>query len=62
MLTIAQLSPAQRESWRHFFDYFVFKTGQDPAAHLPNDLNDIVTTLSQEQRASVYQFLAERLK
>lgn len=62
MLTIANLSPAQRASWRHFFDYFVFKTSGDPAAHLPADLNDIVTRLSPEQRRSVYQFLIDRLK
>ncbi len=61
MLTIANLSPAQRQSWRHFFDYFVFKTHGDPAAHLPADINDIVTQLSPEQRASVYQFLKDRL-
>ena len=62
MLTIANLSPDQRASWRHFFDYFVFKTSGDPAEHLPDDLNDIVTTLSPEQRRSVYQFLIDRLK
>jgi hypothetical protein len=62
MLTIANLSPAQRDSWRHFFDYFVFKRSGDPAAHLPADLNDIATTLSDEQRRSVYQFLRDRLQ
>lgn len=62
MLTIAKLSPAQRQSWRHFFDYFVFQTDVDPAAHLPPDLNDIVTSLSPEQRASVYELLKDRLK
>ncbi len=62
MLTIAKLSPDQRQSWRHFFDYFVFQTQGDPAAHLPQDLNDIVTRLSPEQRTSVYEFLKERLK
>lgn len=62
MLTIKNLSPPQRESWRHFFDYFVFQTSGDPAAHLPADLNDIVTNLSAEQRSSVYDFLRDRLK
>jgi hypothetical protein len=62
MLTIAKLSPAQRESWRHFFDYFVFQTSGDPAAHLPDGLNDIVTTLSPEQRKNVFEFLKERLQ
>ena len=61
MLSIAKLSPAQRESWRHFFDYFVFQTSGDPAAHLPADLNDLVTTLSPDQRKSVYALLKDRL-
>ena len=61
MLTIAKLSPAQRESWRHFFDYFVFQTSGDPAAHLPADLKDIVTSLSPAQRKSVYALLKSRL-
>ena len=62
MMTIAKLSPAQRESWRHFFDYFVFRTSGDPAAHLPSDLNDIVTTLSPAQKKAVYQLLKDRLR
>jgi hypothetical protein len=62
MLTIAKLSPAQRESWRHFFNYFVFQTQGDPAAHLPAHLEDIVTELSPDQRIAVYEFLKDRLK
>ena len=62
MLTIAKLSPVQRESWRHFFNYFVFHTSGDPAEHLPAGLNDIVTELSPEQRKAVYNFLIEKLK
>lgn len=62
MLTIAKLSTAQRESWRHFFDYFVFQTSGDPAAHLPDELNDIVSTLSPAQRKNVYEFLKDHLK
>ena len=62
MLTIAKLSPSQRESWRHFFDYFVFRESADPAEHLPADLHDIARELTPEQRASVYQFLRDRLR
>ncbi|MFK8031222.1 MAG: cupin-like domain-containing protein [Gammaproteobacteria bacterium] len=62
MLTIAKLNHAQRESWRHFFDYFVFRTSGDPTAHLPPDLDDIVTNLTPEQRSSVYALLKDRLE
>ena len=62
MLTIARLSPAQREAWRHFFDYFVFKRSGNPTEHLPDDLNDIATELTPEQRRTVYEFLRDRLR
>lgn len=62
MLTVAKLSPAQRESWRHFFDYFVFHTSGDPAAHLPSDTKDIVSELTPDQRKSIYEFLRGKLR
>ena len=62
MLTVAKLSPAQRESWRHLFDYFVFQNKGDPTAHLPEGLYDIITEMTDEQRQSVYEFLKSRLK
>ncbi len=62
MLTIANLNPAQRSAWRHFFDYFVFRVSGDPAEHLPDDIHDIATTLSPQQREAVYRFLSERLR
>ena len=62
LLTIAQLDDDQREAWRAYFDYYVFRTGRDPQAHLPGGLDDIVTSLSPEQAGSVRQFLAEKLQ
>jgi hypothetical protein len=62
MLTIAKLSEHQRGSWRHFFDYFVFQKNIDPAAHLPDNLNDLITSLTEEQQHAVYQFLKTNLK
>jgi hypothetical protein len=61
MLTIAKLEPSQREAWRHFFNYLVFQVNGDPKNHLPADLNDLVTTLTEEQRADVYQLLKSKL-
>ena len=52
----------QREVWRAFFDYFVFQTEGDPAAHLPSDLRDVVGELSSADRDQVLAFVAERLK
>jgi hypothetical protein len=61
MLTIAKLKPSERDSWRHFFDYLVFQNKGDPKAHLPDSLNDVVTTLTEKQQRSVYQFLKSKL-
>ena len=61
MLTIAELDEAQRHAWRAFFDYYVFRDGEDPEAHLPEGLHDIVTSLSPEQATTIRRFLAEKL-
>jgi hypothetical protein len=62
MLTVAKLSPQQRQSWKHLFDYLVFQQDEDPAAHLPDDLNDLLTSLDSEQQKSVFEFLKGNLK
>lgn len=35
MLALKHLPPGQRAVWRAMFDYYVFETSGDPAAHLP---------------------------
>jgi len=62
MLTIAGLDKSQRQAWRDYFDYFVFKSTEDPSAHLPDGLQDISTTMSAEQAEAVRNHLSERLK
>ena len=61
MLSIAKLSPAKREAWRQYFNYYVFQTGDDPQEHLPASLNDLVTDLSEEQQKALKGFLSKRL-
>ena len=62
MMTVAKLSTSQRASWRHFFDYFVFQESGDPAAHLPEGVNDLITSLSPEQQHNVFELLKAKLK
>lgn len=62
MLAMSGLDDAQRRAWRDFFDHYVFRTGGNPVAHLPNELPDISTTLSSEQESAVREFLSERLR
>jgi hypothetical protein len=61
MMSIAQLDPAKRKAWQHFFNYYVFKTMDDPSTHLPPDLKDITTQLSPTQEAEVIRFLSDQL-
>jgi hypothetical protein len=62
MLSIARLSPAKRAAWKSFFDYYVFRQDCDPTAHLPEGLEDVVTSLNPEQKRRVFSFLSEKLK
>jgi hypothetical protein len=61
LLTIPDLPVEKRKVWRAFFDYFVFQVEQDPAAHLPADLNDIIGTLSAERKSRIMKRLGDRL-
>jgi len=61
MLAIAKLGDSQRQAWRSFFDYYVFRSGADPVEHLPNGIDDIVTSLSPEQDRTVREFLSRHL-
>ena len=62
MLCISELDDAQRSAWRDYFDYFVFRMGENPAAHLPADLKDIVTSLNPDQAIKARNILSQRLK
>lgn len=61
MLSIAGLDTAQRQAWRDFFDYFVFRNNADPAGHLPSGIEDIVATPSPEQVKTIRELLSGRL-
>jgi hypothetical protein len=62
MLLISGLPPEQRESWHAFFDYFVFQTNENPSAHLPPDLKDVLGFLSAEETGQLRAWLAQHLK
>ena len=62
MVLLSGLPAEQRESWRTFFDYFVFQAKGDPGLHLPDDLGDVYGDLSPEHRDQIIAFIAERLR
>lgn len=61
LLTISALDSAQREAWRSYFDYYVFRDDVHPGAHLPEKLEDILTSPSPQQVTNIREFLARRL-
>lgn len=62
MMSIANLEQSKRQAWQQFFNYYVFKTMEDPKQHLPPDLKDLVTDLSPEQEAELRAFLVKQLQ
>ncbi len=61
MLSISELPEDQRRIWQVFFDYFVFQTDADPAAHLPDDIQDVLGSLTPEKRKQLKAWLAQQL-
>lgn len=61
MLTIAERPPAERQAWRAFFDYYVFRSQGHPLAHLPPDQHGVLGPLKPHNygriRARVMQLL-----
>lgn len=62
MMSIANLDQNKRQAWQQYFNYYVFKTSDDPKSHLPTDLKDIVADLSPEQEAELRKFLIKQLQ
>jgi hypothetical protein len=61
LLSIPNLPIEQRKIWRAFFDYYVFQIDQNPAAHLPEDLQDIIGTFSPERKRALMEQLSKQL-
>lgn len=61
MLSISSLPEDERKIWRDFFDYFVFQTDIDPAAHLPDALQDVLGSLAPDARKRLKALLSQYL-
>jgi len=65
LLTIRDLPPAVRESWRALFDLYVFQTGGDPMAHIPMEARGIFGPLTSARASALIAQLQqafERMK
>lgn len=63
LFSLRTLPEDQRAVWRMLFDHLVFRTGGDPVAHLPRDVQGVLgpadAALFARMRATVLQSLGE---
>lgn len=57
LLTIRDLPPAERESWRTFFDHYIFRTGDDAMAHLPVDARGLMGPVTPQSLSRIKALL-----
>lgn len=62
MMSLRLLPPDQRRAWRAMFDYYVFQTGGDPAAHLPEEQRGILGAPTAQGLMQMRRALLDRLK
>ncbi len=62
MISLRLLPPDQRRAWRAMFDHYVFQTGGDPGAHLPEAARGILGPPTAKDLARMRRSLLERLK
>jgi hypothetical protein len=61
MLSLRSLPANQRAAWRAMFEYYVFQTGDDPAAHIPAEVAGILGPVTAETIAQMRKSLIEAL-
>lgn len=61
MLAISHLPRTQRARWKRYFDHLVFRLDEDPAQHLSDDLEDLLSTPSAAQRETIMRRIVSNL-
>lgn len=62
LLAMRDLTPAQRNAWRHMFDHYLFKQGIDPASYIPEYQQHLLGKLSSDYVRSIKDYFIEKLK
>lgn len=61
LFSLGTLPPDQREAWRIMFDHLVFRTGGDPVAHLPPDVQGVLGAPDADKLARMRATLLQSL-
>ncbi|MFL6550400.1 MAG: cupin-like domain-containing protein [Povalibacter sp.] len=61
LLAIRELPEPQRRAWRLMFDHYVFRMGEDPAAHLPPQSLGVLGPLTSDLAGRIRLFLMHGL-
>ncbi|NNC97240.1 MAG: cupin-like domain-containing protein [Gammaproteobacteria bacterium] len=61
ILSIRNMPEVERMSWKVLFDQYIFQTGDDPVAHLPEGKRGVLGELGEQGEANLRKYLASRL-
>ena len=61
LLTVRDLPPEQRDTWREVFRHYVFDADGETAAHIPEDARRVLGTLDDERARDLRARLLNRL-
>ncbi|ACE83516.1 cupin-like domain-containing protein [Cellvibrio japonicus] len=62
LLAMRDLTPRQRNAWRHMFDHYLFKQGIDPASYIPEHQQHVLGKLSPEYVRAIKDYFIDKLK
>jgi hypothetical protein len=61
ILAFSALPEHKRQRWQQYFRHLVFRLDDDPAKHLPEDLEDLLTGLGSEKEAALLDSIGKRM-
>ena len=61
ILSIRELPPAQRETWRVFFDHYIFNQDEQLTAHLPEGRRGVLDPLDENSARKIRLLLRNKL-
>lgn len=62
LLTLRDLPENERAAWRTLFDHYIFQTGGEPLAHIPEAARGLFGEMTPEKLMRLKDFLAQSLR